>query len=235
MNIFAYLRVSSKGQVDGDGFDRQLDKINSFCAKHGITVCSVYNEEGVSGTVEGMQRPMFAELLRRIEEKRASGRDVGAIVVERLDRLARDLMISELLLSECRKRGIKVFAADQGELIDMATNDTDPTRILIRQIIGALAQWEKSMLVAKLRGARERVKAKVGRCGGNKPFGSTVEEQATLKFIRYYYDLNKGNFSVSDMVQFLNGQGRTMRNGEPWNRVATATLVKRLLKRGQLL
>ena len=25
MNAFAYLRVSGKGQVDGDGFDRQLD------------------------------------------------------------------------------------------------------------------------------------------------------------------------------------------------------------------
>jgi len=53
-------------------------------------------------------------------------------------------MTQEFLLAECRKRGLKVYSADQGQLIDMAENGGDPTRVLIRQILGALAQWEKN-------------------------------------------------------------------------------------------
>jgi hypothetical protein len=40
---------------------------------------------------------------------------------------------------------------------------------LVRQILGAVAQFEKAALVAKLRAARNRVRAERGRCEGRKP------------------------------------------------------------------
>jgi hypothetical protein len=46
----------------------------------------------------------------------------------------------------------------------------DPTRILVRQMMGAVAQYEKSQIVLKLRGARMRKRAKEGRCEGRKPY-----------------------------------------------------------------
>ena len=46
----AYLRVSGKGQVDGDGFPRQLKAIREYAAAHDIKIVNVYREEGVSGT-----------------------------------------------------------------------------------------------------------------------------------------------------------------------------------------
>lgn len=48
------------------------------------------------------------------------------------------------------------------------TTDT-PTAVLIRQILGAVAQFEKTSLVAKLAGARMRKRALTGRCEGRKP------------------------------------------------------------------
>src|SRR5204863_235004 len=105
-------------------------------------------------------------------------------VVERLDRLARDLMVSEFLLKELRIRGIKVFATDQGALIDMANNEGDPTRKLIRQIIAALSEWEKSQLVLKLRVARERKRKQTGRCEGPLPYGSITAERIILDTIK---------------------------------------------------
>jgi len=57
MRAFAYLRVSGRGQVDGDGFDRQLAAIRSYAAVQGIAIARVFREEGVSGTLEGMDRP----------------------------------------------------------------------------------------------------------------------------------------------------------------------------------
>ena len=41
---FAYLRVSGKGQVDGDGFTRQLEAIKTYAKGHGIRIVRVFRE-----------------------------------------------------------------------------------------------------------------------------------------------------------------------------------------------
>ena len=63
-----------------------------------------------------------------------------------------------------RGLGIELIAADSP---DSFVDDT-PTAIMVRQILGAVAQFEKAALVAKLKGARARVKAERGNCEGRK-------------------------------------------------------------------
>jgi DNA invertase Pin-like site-specific DNA recombinase len=48
------------------------------------------------------------------------------------------------------------------------TDSSDPSRVMMRQIAGAFHQYEKARLVAKLKAARERKKARVGKCEGRK-------------------------------------------------------------------
>jgi DNA invertase Pin-like site-specific DNA recombinase len=182
MNVFTYIRVSGKSQLDGDGPERQRDAITRFSLAHDLHSCGEFFEQ-VSGTVDGVDRPQFAEMLSYINARRDCKSEIKAVVVERMDRLARDLMVSEVLLAELRKRGVKVFSVDQGQLIDMASDDGDPTRALIRQIMGALAQWEKSQLVKKLKLARDRKKEKTGRCGGMHPYGARPGEKQILQFV----------------------------------------------------
>lgn len=225
MNVFAYLRVSGRSQLEGDGFERQDEKIHAFCDSNRLTYVGNFQEKAVSGTVEGLDRPAFSELLEYVETRRHSpGTCVGAIVVERMDRIARDLMISEVLLAECRKHGLQVFSADQGTVINMAADGlgVDPTRILIRQIMGALAQWDKTMTVNKLRAARDRIKARGERCEGTKPFGQNPSETATLNII----NICKDHTNLA-LATFLNSEGRTMRNGKPWTRQAVRQLRER--------
>jgi len=57
----------------------------------------------------------------------------------------------------------------------------DLTRILMRQLIGAVAQYDKSQIVLKLRGARMRRRAAEGRCEGRKPFGRDEAEKKALE------------------------------------------------------
>src|SRR5262245_7482862 len=116
----SYLRVSGKGQVDGDGFDRQRDAIARFAKASGYEVVDEYRDEGVSGTKE--KRPGLAALLDRIESY-----GVRVVIVERADRLARELMVTEVILEQFRKLGAKVLTADGIDLSD----DDDPTRIMI--------------------------------------------------------------------------------------------------------
>lgn len=221
MIAFGYTRVSGQGQVEKDGFPRQNEAINAFCKTHGLKPEQIFREEAVSGTVEGMDRPKFSQMLTIMEE-----RNLQVIVVERMDRLARDLMVSELLLAECRKRGIMVFSTDQGTLTDMASDGGDPTRILIRQLMGALAQWDKSNLVKRLRASRERIRARGERCEGRKPFGSKPGEQIVMTTV---LNLVNSGLSLQGTADFLNQSDFQNKNSKDrkWSKQVVANLVGR--------
>lgn len=223
--FIGYLRVSGRSQVDGDGPERQEDSIRAFANVNRLHVTAVVNENGVSGTVEGMDRPAFSALIARIEELREQNVRLDGIIVERMDRLARDLMVSEMLLKECRERGIKVLCADQG-LDNVAESEQDPTRTLIRQVLGALAQWEKSALVMKLRKSRERVRAKTGRCEGQKPMGTYRHETAVMEYVQ-------NSAATSDllfperMANELNEMGLRNRKGGLWKKDSVTYLLRK--------
>jgi DNA invertase Pin-like site-specific DNA recombinase len=128
-----------------------------------------FRDEGVSGTKDLDAREGLSDLLARI---RSNG--VRVVLVERADRLARDLIVGELVLNQFRELGVKVIAADSGT--ELTAGDDDPTRVLIRQVLGAVAQFEKAVIVSKLKAARVRKRRATGRCEGRKPYGTRPGE-----------------------------------------------------------
>lgn len=230
MNVIAYLRVSGRSQIEGDGPDRQRESIQAFCTTHKLKLTAEFFEAGVSGTVDGLDRPKFAEMLEVIQTKRQNGTSVEGIIIERMDRIARDLMVSEVLLAECRKRKIQVFSVDQGILIDMASDGVDPTRVLIRQIMGALAQWEKTTLVNKLRAARIRT----GRFGGFKKQPLSDKEKQIFHFLQEARIM--GQYvtpeppTLETLAGMLNDAGWKTGGGKDWNRQAVHAFMRRAEK-----
>ena len=79
------------------------------------------------------------------------------MLIEDASRFARDLIAQELGIVLLVARGVKVITAAGDDL----TDTSDPSRVMMRQIAGAFAQYEKARLVARLRRARE-VKGKMG-------------------------------------------------------------------------
>jgi DNA invertase Pin-like site-specific DNA recombinase len=132
-------------------------------------------------------------------------------------------MVSEVLLTELRKRGIKVFATDQGALIDMANEEGDPTRKLIRQIIAALAEWEKSSLVLKLRVARQRARAKGGAPEGGVLYGATQQEKVILELMLKW---RQEGFTYARITEFLNQGDFKNRRGGKWSRQVVFGILK---------
>ncbi len=233
MNVFSYLRVSGAAQVDGDGFPRQRAAIAEFCARHNLTILGEFVDPGVSGTVEGMDRPGFADMVNKAEQ--LTDFKIAGIVVENMDRWARTLMVGEVLLAQCRKRGLKVFCTTTGELVDMADeNNDDPYKNLYRQILGAIAQFEKCCLVVKLKGARGRKRMLGFGCEGAKPFGQKPGEGDILREMRA---LKEKSFSLDEIALELNIQKRTTRFGKKWNKsnVFVAMGGKRIKKVDPLL
>src|ERR1700733_7171291 len=99
MKAYGYLRVSGKAQVEGDGFVREEQSIRQYADTHGYIIESVFREEGASGTKAMESRPALLELLDTVKE---TG---GTVIIEKLDRRARDLMVSESILADFQRKG----------------------------------------------------------------------------------------------------------------------------------
>ncbi len=65
----SYLRVSGKGQIEGDGIPRQRAVIETYATANDIEVLAEFRDEGVSGTKELEARDGLAELVVRIKER----------------------------------------------------------------------------------------------------------------------------------------------------------------------
>ena len=60
----------------------------------------------------------------------------------------------------------------------------DPTAKMVRQILGAVSEFEKNSIVLKLRTARKRMKAELGRCEGRKPYGDREGEPEIIALMK---------------------------------------------------
>jgi DNA invertase Pin-like site-specific DNA recombinase len=195
--------VSGKGQLDGDGFTRQALAIAKYALANGITIVDTFQEEGVSGTQELSNRPALLDMMASLQEG-----SVKIVLIEKLDRLARDLLVQENIILDMSKSGFELISVYEPDLCS-----NDPSRKMMRQIFGSIAEYEKTMIVLKLRGARQRVKARTGRCEGVKAFGTLEGEQATLDLM---CELRSSGMSLDAVAETLNAQGRGTRMGKPW-------------------
>jgi DNA invertase Pin-like site-specific DNA recombinase len=215
---FAYLRVSGKGQVEGDGFTRQIDAIKRYAAAHDVKIVRIFREEGVSGAKDLANRPEFIEMITALHSN-----GVRLVLVERLDRLARDLMVQESILHDLRRNGFELVSVAEPDLCS-----DEPSRKLMRQIMGAFAEYEKTMIVLKLRGARARQRAKGERCEGRKPFGFYEGEASVIERMKA---LRASGIGFDKIAAQLNAEGCQTRTRGRWhgvmvNRILTAAKRK---------
>ena len=105
-----------------------------------------------------------------------AGNGARTIIVETANRFARDLVVQETGHRMLRSKGIEIIAADSpGTFVD----DT-PTANFVRQVLGAVAELDKAMTVAKLRGARERKRRQAGWCEGGAPLHKRYPEAVRM-------------------------------------------------------
>jgi DNA invertase Pin-like site-specific DNA recombinase len=193
---FSYIRVSSIGQCNGDGFERQTEACQKYAEAHNMDIVSIFKEMGVSGTKE--ERKALAEMMVSLEE---NGHGVKTVIVEKLDRLSRDLMVQEKLVADLRAGGFDLVSALEGA--DLLSDD--PTRKFVRQVLGAVAELDKSMLVLKLRAARERKKALTGKCEGKKGYADRMPE--IIETIKNWHEQG---YSFPSIAKTLNEKAVTI-------------------------
>lgn len=224
----AYMRCSGKASLFGDTWDRQIETIQRCASTKGYTMEREFREEAVPGKMDEEHRPAFQEMIATL-----LGNGCRTIIVESLDRLAREYRVQEQLIIYIASKGLTLISANTGENITEAMMG-DPMRRALVQIQGIFAELDKNMIVAKLRKARTRMRNAGERCEGRKPYGTRPGEKDILTRI---IQLRLAGQRSDEIAILLNQSGVPTRYGKRWHggtvskilsRVATSSVSSRM-------
>lgn len=174
----AYYRTSSAVNVGGDkdSLKRQKEAVYAYAEYHKVEVVAEFYDAAVSGADAIDARPGFVELLERLE-----GNGIGLVLVEDATRFARDLAVQLAGHELLKSYGVELVPVNAPDLF----REDTPTAVLVRQVLGAISQFEKASLVVKLKGARDRASAKAGRrVEGRPPVPERVVREAKRLYRR---------------------------------------------------
>jgi DNA invertase Pin-like site-specific DNA recombinase len=215
-----YIRTSSATNLEGDSEDRQRDAVGRYAESQGYEIVSGAYDQSVKGSDSIHEREGFAKLIQYCLDN-----DVSVILCENASRFARDLVIQEMGYRELKKLNLQLIPVDAP---DYFTGDS-PSLTLIRQVLGAVSEFEKSNLVSKLRGARNRVKERNGKCEGRKSLKELMGDTTFISMIKQVKLLRKHNKTYASIAGVLASKGYVQpQTGRPFNQ----SQIMRLIKRG---
>jgi DNA invertase Pin-like site-specific DNA recombinase len=191
-HAYIYTRVSTTGQLAGYGPERQEEACRAFAKQAGYDIAGVFGD-AFTGTEA--DRPQFTRMLAEM-----MGNGIKTVIVESLDRLARDVTVQSLLLAKLSAEKLTLFAANTGEDITAAL-EADPMRRALVQMQAVFAELDRRLTVKKLRSGRDAKRAKTGRCEGRDKFGVRDNEKPTVARIK---ELRSQGMSLQKIADALN-------------------------------
>ncbi len=232
--VWGYTRVSSEQQDEGQSPEVQAEDIKKYCIENKLAAPTIVHESASAKrpmlpvTLPGIEksddqvvapRPLLLLLLGHLVEK--PGRH---LIVWKLDRLARLAYEQEMLLELLRRRGVTVHSVQATEqtLLSGESEEIDPARVFFRQVMGAVAQYERSLIQFRMTAGLRMKASKGGWVGGSIPFGYKVENRdliidpvtaETVRLIFYYRD----EFSLS--YEKIATELRILHRMSGWHRV----------------
>lgn len=209
MRYVVYLRVSTDTQADtGQGLAIQEEACRAWLRAQRHRLVEVCTDAGRSGGADVGHRPGLARALALAGADRADG-----VLVHRLDRLARDLVLQEQVLAELHRRGKELASCDPSEHHSLTYSPDDPTRALVRRMLGSIAQYEREVIRLRLIAGRTQKKLNGGYAGGGPPYGWAAVRGELVKIpdeqsvIRRMRKMRADGMSLRQIGAALEAQG----------------------------
>ena len=215
--VALYVRVSSEAQVDGYSLDAQEAVLKEDVKKRGKQVYKVYRDEGISGIRE--DRKALNQML-----KDARNGCFGEVLVWTVSRVSRKLSYFLKVIEELRNLGIAFRS-----LTERFEADT-PLGQFSLTMMAAVAQMQRESWMESSRISMEK-RVKSGRHNGvrllgyqsvpdeDDPRGGTkltiVPEEAET--VREIFSLYAAGLGYKAIVNRLNSEGKTSKNGKPFS------------------
>ena len=150
MRAALYLRVSTDQQTTGN----QYQELWAAAARAGWSIAEVFEDNGISGAKGRDQRPAFDRLHRAITR-----REIDVVMVWSVDRLGRSLQDLVAFLAELRAVGCDLYLHQQG------VDTTTPAGRALFQMLGVFAEFERAIIVERVRAGIARARAAGKHCG----------------------------------------------------------------------
>lgn len=158
--VFAYCRVSTTDQTP-ENQAREIEAAGFKVEPSRIVA------ETISGGVAASLRPGFAKLVERMETG-------DTLLVTKLDRLGRNVIDVRQTVDRLAARGVKVHCLALG-----GADLTSSAGKMVMSVLGAVAEFERDLLVERTQAGLARAKAE-GKLAG-RPFRLTEEQRAEIR------------------------------------------------------
>ncbi|NPC97881.1 recombinase family protein [Nocardioides sp. zg-DK7169] len=201
-----YVRISV-AQEASVSIDRQVEAAEQYAAARGWQVVATFRDEGVSATHNKPEdRAGWRALLDSPES-------FDAVVIWKLDRLARRVLDFHLANEALQQRGAGIVAVENA--IDMTT----PDGRFVAGVLATFAEYEADAISARVKAARNHL-LKAGRVvGGTVPYGwrsvpnpdgngyVLAKDPDRIDFVRGAAERVAAGASIYSTVQWLNEVG----------------------------
>jgi len=180
-----YIRVSTEDQQHGPKAQRHA--IGAWARRAGVRVVA-WRVEHLSGGTPVEDRPRFMRALRDVREHGA-----GLLVVAKRDRLARDVevcIVAERLVADVRARVVTA---------DGVNTEATPEGQLMRTILDAFAQYERSLIRARTKAAMLAKGRRGEYTGGEAPYGYRAQGANVVK--------DEDEQRVVKLILWMRGEG----------------------------
>lgn len=227
--VVGYCRVSTENQKEEGTIDIQRQALADYTAAQGYELAEVFSDDGVSGGLE--HRPGLAAMLDYLE----TAGDLAAVVIFKLDRLARDLYIQEHLIKKFEEGGVKLISIKEPDL-----DSKDPMRKAFRQFMGIVSELEKSFITMRMSGGRLNKARKGGYAGGARATGYRVKDgelsidEAQAGTVRTIFKMRRQKKSLRAIAQALNESGAPTSRGGRWYAGTVKYILSNRLYRGKM-
>ena len=143
--VALYLRVSTKAQT----VENQRLELERWAAARGYEIVETYTDHGISGSKGRDKRPAFDRLL-----KNAVRRRFDIVAAWSVDRVGRSLQHLVVTLSELHAAGCDLYLHQQ------ALDTTTPSGKAMFGMSSVFAEFERSMIVARVNAGLDRARSK---------------------------------------------------------------------------
>lgn len=148
--VAIYSRVST----DGQSVENQVFELEQVAVRQGWRIVEILRDKGISGTKDRSKRPGLDRLLLMVARK-----EIDLVAAWSVDRLGRSLQNLVTILMELRAKNVDLYLHQQA--IDTST----PAGKAMFQMMGVFAEFERSMIVERVKAGLKRARANGKRLG----------------------------------------------------------------------
>jgi DNA invertase Pin-like site-specific DNA recombinase len=210
--VIGLARVSTEEQHDsGAGLDAQETAIRAYCESRGYPLVELVREAASGKTLA--KRPELQRILARLEDRDDPDRP-RALVVAKLDRLARSMLDYEVMVDRAQRNGWALVVLDPS--LDFST----PEGQAMGQMLMIFAKFEREMISRRTKAGMAAKRAQGVRIGRPRALeqDKRPEEAERMRVgLARIRELRGEGVSFERVAQALNAEGIPGAYGGRWH------------------